>query len=76
MKIATAILSLFGANFAGIAWMLISSRSWHRMTGSVMAFLLEAPIVRGVAHADAIVAGAQTKPIKTFNPKTGLWDKA
>jgi hypothetical protein len=76
MKLATAILSLFGANSGGIAWMLISSRSRHRMTGSVMAFLVEAPIVRGVAHANGVVAGALTKPIKTFNAKTGSWDKA
>jgi len=33
-------------------------------------------VVRGVIPANTIVAGAPAKPIKTFNSKTGSWDKA
>jgi acetyltransferase-like isoleucine patch superfamily enzyme len=43
MKIATAILRLLRENPSGIALMLISGRSWRRITSFVMAFLLKAP---------------------------------
>jgi acetyltransferase-like isoleucine patch superfamily enzyme len=33
-------------------------------------------VVRGEVPANTIVAGAPAKPIKTFNSKTGSWDKA
>jgi lipopolysaccharide O-acetyltransferase len=33
-------------------------------------------VVRGMIPANTIVAGAPAKPIKTFNSKTGSWDKA
>jgi lipopolysaccharide O-acetyltransferase len=32
-------------------------------------------VVRGVVPANTIVAGAPAKPIKSFNSKTGSWDK-
>jgi acetyltransferase-like isoleucine patch superfamily enzyme len=32
-------------------------------------------VVRGVVPANTMVAGAPAKPIKTFNSKTGSWDK-
>jgi acetyltransferase-like isoleucine patch superfamily enzyme len=33
-------------------------------------------VVRGEVPTNTIVAGAPAKPIKTFNSKTGSWDKA
>jgi acetyltransferase-like isoleucine patch superfamily enzyme len=33
-------------------------------------------VVRGVVPANTIVAGTPAKPIKVFNAKTGVWDKA
>jgi lipopolysaccharide O-acetyltransferase len=33
-------------------------------------------VVRGTVACDTIVAGAPAKPVKTFNTKTGSWDKA
>lgn len=33
-------------------------------------------VVRGAVACNTIVAGAPAKPIKVFNSKTGLWDKA
>jgi len=32
-------------------------------------------VVRGVVPANTMVAGAPARPIKTFNSKTGSWDK-
>ena len=33
-------------------------------------------VVRGMVPSNTIVAGRPAKPIKIFNSKTGLWDKA
>ncbi len=33
-------------------------------------------VVRGMVPSNTIVAGTPAKPIKIFNSKTGLWDKA
>lgn len=75
MKIPTALLGLFRANSAGIALMLISGRSWHKITSSVMAFLLKAPGLH-LGPGCRIVGGRHISFGKCVFAERNLWLEA